>query len=143
MLSAKDINLAVDKHQEGMALLRRYAPEYADWVLRVIRVIVPLKSNNGRINSGSSRTEPGVIHATVDCGTESYPEMLVHEASHQYYYVVRRVGDVDDGSDPTLYYSPVKETGRPIAMILLTYHAFCQCRSHGTPDICCRARVGQ
>jgi HEXXH motif-containing protein len=44
--------------------------------------------------------------------------------SHQYYYVATRLGPVDDGSDPTLYYSPIKRTGRPIANILLAYHAF-------------------
>ena len=50
--------------------------------------------------------------------------MLVHECSHQYYHLLTRLGPVDDGSDTTLAYSPVKNTGRPISMILLAYHAF-------------------
>lgn len=124
VLPESDIGQAVEKHREGMALLRRYAPEYARWVSRVVHSVIPLQNGNGRINSGSSRSEPGVIHATIDCGAEGYAEMLVHEATHQYYYILRRMGALEDGSDPTLYYSPVKQTGRPIAMILLAYHAF-------------------
>jgi hypothetical protein len=123
-LCASDLDKAASKHAAAVALLREYAPEYLEYVSRVIHTVIPLSDNNGVLNSGSSRDEPGVVHASVDCCPEAYAEMLVHEASHQYYYILRRLGDIEDGGDPTLYYSPVKQTGRPIAMILLAYHAF-------------------
>ena len=31
---------------------------------------------------------------------------------------------MDDGKDDTLYFSPFRNTGRPIYNILITYHAF-------------------
>lgn len=51
-------------------------------------------------------------------------EMLVHETTHQYYYLLTRMGPVDDGSDAELYFSPAKQRGRPIHYILIAYHAF-------------------
>lgn len=124
LLPAARVNEAIDKHRSAMALLDEFAPSYAMWVNRVVRAIIPLEAMNGAINSGSNREEPGIIHASVDCPVEGYAEMLVHEAAHQYFYILTRIGQVDNGTDPTLYYSPVKETGRPISMILLAYHAF-------------------
>jgi HEXXH motif-containing protein len=50
--------------------------------------------------------------------------MFVHEASHQYFHIIRRVDTVHDHSDTRLYYSPVKGEGRPIDAILLAFHAF-------------------
>lgn len=124
LLPEGDIGAAVAAHTAAMNVLDRCAPPYARWVRRLLRAVIPLETRTGEINSGSSRDEPGVIHASIDCAVEVYCEMLVHEVSHQTFYTIRRLGPVDDGTDPTLYDSPVKETGRPIAMILLAYHAF-------------------
>src|SRR6185312_15271355 len=74
--------------------------------------------------SGSSASEPGRCHMSVRAGQVKLAEMLVHEATHQYYYLVTRLGPVDDGTDSTLYYSPVKNCYRPLAYILIAYHAF-------------------
>lgn len=124
VLPINRIEKAIEKHTAAMELLTSQAPEYANWVTRVIRSVIPLETKNGGINSGSSRLEQGIIHASIDCPVEGYAEMLVHEASHQYFYILRRLGRVDDGSDTTLYFSPVKQKGRPIEMILFAYHAF-------------------
>ena len=68
-------------------------------------------------------------------------EMLVHEATHQYMYILCRLGDIDDGSDPKLYYSPVRRMERPLWAIVLAYHAFANvlllyrlCRQSGIED---------
>ncbi len=50
--------------------------------------------------------------------------MLIHEVTHQYYYLLTRVGQVEDGTDSNLYFSPAKQCGRPIYFILIAYHAF-------------------
>lgn len=115
---------AAHVHDAAIRLMRTYASGYETWVSTAVRAVIPLRAANGAINSGSSREEAGVVHASVDCCAEAYAEMLVHEASHQYFHALARIGPVDDGNDRTLYHSPVKECGRPIRMILLAYHAF-------------------
>lgn len=115
---------AVRLHTAAMKLLREVSPRYAKWVERVVRCIIPLDSEYGNINSGSSRHEPGIVHASINCSVEAYAEMLVHESSHQYLYLLTRLGPVDDGSDEKGYYSPIKERDRPIGYILIAFHAF-------------------
>jgi hypothetical protein len=109
---------------EAVALLRQYAPEYLRWIDRVMRYIIPLRGGPGRIVSGSTRGDSGVSHISSDASAPELAEMLVHESAHQYYYLVTRLQPVDDGSDLTLYYSPIKACGRPIHYIHLAYHAF-------------------
>ncbi|HYI13417.1 MAG TPA: HEXXH motif-containing putative peptide modification protein [Thermoanaerobaculia bacterium] len=124
ILPTDRLGIALGAHRRAMRLLDDCAPAYARWVRRLLRTTIPLETRTGGINSGSSREEPGVIHASIDCAVEGYSEMLVHEVTHQHFYVLARLGAVEDGSDKNLYYSPFKQTGRPIAMILLAYHAF-------------------
>lgn len=114
----------VDRFSEAAALLRHYAPEYLRWVDRVIRYIIPLRGGANRIVSGSTRGQSGVSHISADAGPAEIAEMLVHESAHQYYYLITRLQPVHDGSDETLYYSPIKQRGRPIYFIHLAYHAF-------------------
>jgi HEXXH motif-containing protein len=106
------------------AALARHSPAYHGWVRRLLRAIVLTEAREGQIESGSSRQLPGLVHVSRTRHVPVLAEMLAHELSHQHYYVATRLGPVDDGSDSTLYYSPVKRRGRPIANILLAYHAF-------------------
>jgi hypothetical protein len=131
----------VDRFSEAAALLRHYAPEYLLWVDRVMRYIIPLKGGPHRIVSGSTRGQSGVSHISADAGPAEISEMLVHESAHHYYYLITRLQPVDDGSDNTLYYSPIKQRGRPIYFIHLAYHAFAnvlllgrKCRNRGFND---------
>lgn len=109
---------------DTLGLLRRHAPNYLDWVERGCRCVVAIESDDLAMESGSSRGHPGLVHVAAIAHLPAVAEMLVHESSHQQYYVATLLGPVDDGSDQELYYSPVKRTGRPIANILLAYHAF-------------------
>lgn len=108
----------------ALALIRRHAPVYLPWVDRVIRGVIPVHSTLSTIRSGSDFNRPGVIHLSFPARTFALAEMFVHEASHQYFQIAYRLSDLHDGSDRTLYYSPVRRTGRPIDKILLAYHAF-------------------
>jgi HEXXH motif-containing protein len=110
--------------EAAIELLRAHAPEYLVWVDRVIRRIDPVTAEPGRMQSGSSTARSGAVEMSFGCSTAAIAEMLVHEASHQYLHLLTRLDDVDDGSDASLYYSPVKGTGRPIRAILVAYHAF-------------------
>jgi HEXXH motif-containing protein len=51
-------------------------------------------------------------------------EMLIHESSHLYVNVARRIDEVVNGEDTSLYDSPVKGVPRPLDRILIAYHAF-------------------
>jgi HEXXH motif-containing protein len=93
------------------------------------------------LNSGSERFSPGVIYISNQHHRCPLAEMLVHEATHQYAYILTRLGPLDDGTDQTLYYSPIRNAGRPIRFIVLAYHAFANvllfyrmARAHGLPD---------
>lgn len=110
---------------EAFDFLREYAPEFVPWTLRLLREVVPVTTTSpGNLCSGSSAAEPGRCHMSIRNGPVPLAEMLVHETTHQYYYLVTRMGPVDDGSDTELYFSPAKQRGRPIHYILIAYHAF-------------------
>jgi HEXXH motif-containing protein len=123
-VSDEEADEVVAGYREAASLLRAHAPEYLVWVDRIMRYVIPLIGAPGRINSGSNRGAPASSHISTNATPAGLAEMLVHESSHQYYYLLTRLGSADDGSDLTEYYSPVKQRGRPIAYILLAYHAF-------------------
>lgn len=124
LLPEGDWSAAADRFAAARDVLECFAPEYLRWTDRVTRVVIPLRGDGAEINSGSSRDQPGSSHMSFDGPPEALAEMLVHEGTHQYSYLLSRIGPVDDGSDPTSYYSPIKRRGRPIHYILLAYHAF-------------------
>ena len=109
---------------DAISLIAKGARVYLGWVRRVIRYIVPVHAGRTLIKSGSSESRPGMIQVSFPARREALAEMLVHEASHQYFRLATHFQDVDDGTDDQLYYSPVKGTGRPIRFILMAYHAF-------------------
>jgi hypothetical protein len=112
----------------ALNLIAEFADIYLAWVSKVIRELVPLRARSGIFKSGSIDLSPGVICVSNSVSSQEYPwalaEVLVHEATHQYLYIARRLGRMDDGNDDTLYFSPFRNTGRPIYNILITYHAF-------------------
>lgn len=112
----------------AVSLIAEFAGIYVAWVSNVIRELVPLRARPGIFNNGSIDLSPGVICVSNGVSNQENPwalaEVLVHEATHQYLYIARRLGRMDDGKDETLYFSPFRNTGRPIYNILITYHAF-------------------
>lgn len=109
---------------DAVSFLKRTSPEYIAWIGRFIRLILPYPPGEANITSASSALRPGVIQMTMDPRPAVVAEMLVHEASHQHVFFLNLLGDCDDGSDSQLYYSPVVGRDRPIAKVLLAYHAF-------------------
>jgi HEXXH motif-containing protein len=129
------------KCRKALGLLKRHAPAYLPWVQRVLRGIVPVHAMLSELRSGSDFDKPGIIQASFPSRTIAMAETFVHECSHQYFQILCRVGPVEDGTDKTLYYSPVRGTGRPLDKILLAYHAFANvllfyrmCRESGFND---------
>ncbi len=129
------------KCRKSLGVLKNYAPMYLPWVQRVLRGIVPVHAMLSELRSGSDFDKPGIIQASFPSRTIAMAETFVHECSHQHFQILSRVGKVEDGSDKTLYYSPVRQTGRPLDKILLAYHAFANvllfyrmCRKSGLED---------
>ncbi len=122
----------------ALELIGRAEPRYLGWIDRGIRDIVPLDVPGGKMVSGSRTRRWGEVFMTAVLEPLQLCEMLVHEVSHQHYFLGLMVSPVHDGSDETLYYSPLKRRGRPIDKILLGYHAFANvvlfyraCRARG------------
>ncbi len=117
-------------------MLRRVASEsplYFDWIRRVVRRILPLPDDPRVMTSSTDPWRPGVMYSANRPDPAALAEMLIHEGSHQYMYVITRLGPLEDGSDPNLYYSPVSRKMRPLHVIVLAYHAIANitlfCRS--------------
>jgi HEXXH motif-containing protein len=104
-------------------LIARVSAPYAEWVERVIHLILPLEAQPGAMVNGSQGHRWGEVHMSSRLEPLRHAEMLVHEASHQHYFLAESLGPVSDGSDPTMYYSPLVREQRPIERILLAYHA--------------------
>jgi HEXXH motif-containing protein len=104
-------------------LIARVSQPYAEWVRRGIRLILPLEAQPGAMINGSQGHRWGEVHMSSRLEPLRHAEMLVHEASHQHYFLAESLGPVGDGSDPTTYYSPLVREQRPIERILLAYHA--------------------
>jgi 2'-hydroxyisoflavone reductase len=124
-LSRHDLAATVAEFDAALSLIGDYAGTYLPWVGCVLRYLVPLKWKLGLASSSSSDNRaPGVVLFANDHSCFALAEVLVHEASHQYFFVLNRRGTIDDGSDTNLYYSPFREMDRPIFFILMAYHAF-------------------
>jgi len=76
------------------------------------------------LHSGSPEHQYGTIHISDNSRVLSVAEMLIHEASHQYFELLNKLGPTVDPSHTALYYSPVKQCDRPLHKILFAYHAF-------------------
>ncbi len=143
-LAAGEVESATELLRSAAEFLDVHSSSYARWTGGLLRTLIPLCGDTpDAIRSGSSVAEPGLSHMSFRCTPAALAEMLVHETTHQYYYLATRVGGVDDGRDPTLYYSPVKQQGRPLCYILIAYHAFgnvllfsreCLERGYADPD---------
>jgi HEXXH motif-containing protein len=109
---------------ESMKLIERMAPVYAGWVTRVVNRLLLLRPTAHKLNSTTHSLAPGVVGLSNPDDPVLLAEILVHEATHQYLFVLGKLQPLDDGTDTVLYFSPFKNCGRPIASIVLTYHAF-------------------
>jgi len=106
------------------AVLQEFAPPFLPWITKVLRGISPIDGSDGLLRSYSDQDKPGTIGVSFPASEFAIAEMFVHEASHQYVHIATRIGPIVDGSDRSMYFSPVKGTERPISAILLAFHAF-------------------
>ncbi len=108
----------------GIACLQRNAGIYITWIERVLNgLVVSARKEEFRLVSGSWEDAPGLVHLSCPHAGIDIAEILVHESAHQYFYMLQRVGPVDDASDSELYWSPPIRKARPLSRILMAYHA--------------------
>jgi HEXXH motif-containing protein len=109
---------------EVARLLRRVSPALLPWVAEAIRIVVPLRIDNEVRMSATIEEFPGLTFLSLPLDPADVAMRLVHEASHHYFLALQRLSALHDGSDKKNYYSPIKERGRTIDMILFAFHAF-------------------
>lgn len=108
----------------ALDLLEEHLPHYFDWVIRIIRRVAVLHFDRNVLHSGHHEHRYGTIHISDNSRVLSVAEMLIHEASHQYFELLNKLGPAVDPGHTQLYYSPVKQCERPLHKILFAYHAF-------------------
>lgn len=108
----------------ALSLIAEFAPIYVPWVCYVVRDLIPMPATPGVANSASGGFAPGVICIANRNDPYALAEILVHEATHQYLHILTMLGPLDDGTDQTLYFSPFRNTHRPVYFIIVAYHAF-------------------
>lgn len=114
---------AIANYEAAFTILKDYAPIYLPWVTRVLHQLIPIHTERGVLMSSNSVFRPGMVYTSFECQPVALAELLVHEATHQYFHLIRALGPVEDGSDKKLYYSPIQKRERPVHGILKAYHA--------------------
>jgi HEXXH motif-containing protein len=104
-------------------LIASHSAPYLSWIRRVVRQILPLRDDPSMMRSSTAAWRSGLVYSANRPDPATLAEILVHEGSHQYLFILNRLGPLDDGSDPNLYYSPVNRTMRPLGMVVVAYHA--------------------
>jgi HEXXH motif-containing protein len=108
--------------QRSSEVLEANVPEYYVWVGTLLREILPLDDiGPGRSMSGSFMTRFGQVHLSRSTVVKTI-DMLVHEASHQYFHLARLFGPLCKRDAPEVY-SVLKQCKRPLEKVLFGYHA--------------------
>jgi HEXXH motif-containing protein len=108
----------------SLELLREHVAPYYTWVTRMTCRLAVKDSPPDVLKSGSY----GKCYRTVFISNNTHPlalaEMLVHEASHQYYDFIRLLGHTVHPQHTQLYFSPIAGYLQPLEKLLSAYHAF-------------------
>jgi len=110
--------------EQALLLMQAEAPMYLEWVSRTVRYLLPMRTNEDALASGSTLHFYGQIHASLTKIPLALAESLVHESSHQHFYIAARYMPIMNGVDKTWYYSPPVRADRQLDKILLAFHAF-------------------
>jgi HEXXH motif-containing protein len=120
---ARMVGAGLDGLREMAGLLFDAAPHYLRWVVDIVSIMALHSARAGLKESGSNPHHLGLVRLSADRSPWALAEMAVHEASHQYCYLVARLGPLLENPD-RLRYSPLKNANRPLFKILLGFHAF-------------------
>lgn len=96
---------------------------YNDWVCNSINEILVTPKQQGSYYTGSWESIYGLIYFDETDDIYLLLESLIHEASHQHFYMGEMIYSFST-DDKKKYYSSAVKTERPLRAILLAYHAF-------------------
>jgi HEXXH motif-containing protein len=119
--AASELPAIADRFRRAKVLIDNHSPGYTDWIGRAITFLAPTQTPYQ--GSGSNPSFPGLVVMSNDPRPQALMEMMVHEASHQFFFMATLLGRVDDGSDTQQHYSPLVGRNRPIDKVLLSFHA--------------------
>jgi HEXXH motif-containing protein len=116
----------------ALTLLAATAPDYHLWVGWTLRDLVVVGASPGgtdrvtaaSITSGRSSDWPGLACVPAPLEPAVLAELLVHEATRQCLLLAGRVGPMDDGSDRSVYRSPLWGGQRTLGQLVAAYHGF-------------------
>ena len=124
-LCHSDRQLIVRDLQQAADYLQHHSPMYAQWVADVLQeFIVVGRTPQGTINRSNSDTPGSIAFSYPPAEPDDFPQIFVHEATHNYAHLYEVFDPLNNGLDTNKYYSPAKRSDRPIDRILMTYHAF-------------------
>jgi HEXXH motif-containing protein len=108
--------------EAALELLERHAPEDYLWTTLLLHELVPLQAATGAsATSQSFFTWPGEVQIAQTNVVETLA-LLLHECSHQYFYLALWNGPLIKRDAPEEY-SAIKRRQRPMERVLLGYHA--------------------
>lgn len=106
----------------GLSLLAELGADLLFWVsdaLRYVALVPPV--GHQRSLSGSGIRRPGFSYMQSSALDSLMAEQLVHEASHQYFFMMNMLSPVATGEKK--YYSPIKRAYRTLGQNMAAYHA--------------------
>lgn len=112
-----------DELQAAWDFIKRVSPSYYVWAKRLLACVVAARPHGTRLTNGSASDLPGVVYLSHPGDVRSHSCIMVHECTHQYFYLASMVSPVLNGNDTELYFSPLKNTDRPLDKILVGFHA--------------------
>ena len=110
---------------DAAALIMNHDAPFLPWIGEAVKAVVLLDCSGGERLSATVQKYPGVVYLSFPAKPAEVAARLVHEASHQYFFALKRLDRLHDGSDHTEYFSPIKQRGRSLEMTLFAFHAFC------------------
>ncbi len=114
----------LENFTQALLILSQYVSAYIPWIGRTLTHAFLLDPKQGYVESGSVEYYLGFAHFSAYANPAAIAELLIHEASHQYFNILRLLGPFDDGTDKELYYSTAVRRPRPLDRIGVAYHAF-------------------
>jgi hypothetical protein len=121
--SSSPLNEIARDLDAALSLLEVHAPEYLGWIGNILRAIVFLGPTDGSTVSHSSELRPGVVAISHPIDIPHFAAQLVHECSHQYFFLYQHEHVLTNFKSKKAYPSPLREEPRPLVLSLLAVHA--------------------
>jgi len=108
----------------ALKLLAAIAPTASEWIHGVVGTIILVDHEEGVERSGSWKDVPGAVFVSMQPDPVAIADVLIHEASHQYFHWMERVAPILHSGEHHMFYSEPVGRERPLDRILIAQHAF-------------------